>query len=79
MIDAAKEHRLTCNEPGPRNPMGRPKLVVKIVSSPEKEGECDAGLWVWCRNCLKPYFVSREACMAAWERNETVVKGCGHS
>jgi hypothetical protein len=63
------ELRVTCSVVGTRNDQGKDKLVTTIVQD---------GLNVWCRYCRKPYFIPREVCIAAWERGETVVKGCGH-
>lgn len=67
--------RITCSEVSPQNKHGRPKLVVEFATEETTSG---VGLWVWCRYCHKPFFVSREACMAAWEQREPVMKGCGH-
>lgn len=60
---SAPTERITCAVPGPRNDYGNPKLIATIDA---------AGLWVWCRYCREPHLISRERCMAAWERGESV-------
>ena len=56
--------RVTCNIPGRRNDLGKPKLVATID---------ETGIQVWCRYCKKPHLVSRAQCEAAWERGESVI------
>lgn len=68
--------RVTCSEVGPRNDLGKPKLVAEFTTERDAAGP---GLWVWCRYCRKPFFVSSDACIAAWGQREPVMKGCGHT
>ena len=56
-------HRVTCNVIGPRNPYEREKLVATIVPT---------GIHVWCKACNAAHLISRETCMAAWEKGESV-------
>lgn len=65
-----RDLRITCSTPGPRNAMGKPKLVVKFV---------DQGLWAWCASCRRAYFVRKETCMEAWQNGIVLEKGCGHT
>lgn len=55
--------QLTCDTVGTRNTFGRPKLLATIDAS---------GIYVWCKYCREPHLISRERCMAAWERGESV-------
>ena len=56
--------RVTCDVQGPRNDQGRPKLLATITQE---------GLQVWCKYCRRAHLISREQCMQAWERGESVI------
>lgn len=55
--------RVTCSIPGPRNDFGKPKLLATITPD---------GISVWCKVCKTAHFISRQQCIAAWERGESV-------
>lgn len=55
--------RITCSIQGPLNERGHPKLLADLT--PE-------GISVWCRRCKKSHVISKERCIAAWERGESV-------
>jgi len=63
-MQASTEHRVTCSAPGPRNDLGKPKLVATIT---------DTGLNVWCRYCRAPHLISREQCVKAWSHGESAI------
>lgn len=61
--------RVTCSIPGPKNDRGRPKLYAYLN---------DDGVHVWCRYCSAVHLISRERCIAAWEKGESVQCQDGH-
>lgn len=58
------EQRVTCSEPGPRNDLGKPKLLATITQD---------GLHVWCRYCRVAHLIPREQCIQAWSHGESVI------
>lgn len=62
----SKNERVTCSIPGPRNDYGHAKLLATLTQD---------GIWVWCKHCRDIHFVSRERCIAAWERGESMKCG----
>lgn len=66
MIDTTTpttSERVTCSVPGPRNDRGRPKLLATLDP---------AGIWVFCGHCKCNHHLSKEQCIAFWERGESV-------
>lgn len=60
---AQTEHIVRCDQPGPRNSLGKRKLVATITHD---------GISVYCKTCQTSHVLKKADVIAAWERGESV-------